>query len=455
MFKDRFKKELKTTIKLAVPIIIAQLGVVLMGVTDNVMVGRLLGKVPLGASGIANSIAFLISSLAVGGMSVVAPMVSKYYAEKDPKGIKELYVSTMWVTGIFSVVLTAMGYVAYANFKWFQQPDIINQTSPAFLLILILSNIPLYYFISLKQFSDGLSQAKVAMMITTFGLGFNIVVNYLLITGTTWWAPMGLLGAAYATFLTRLLMAVLLFAYFKYSKSFSHYFSNLSFIFNKDLVSEILKRSIPGGSQFFFEIAAFSFAVIMMGWISETALAAHQIAINIASTTYMMATGISFAGGIRVGEAWGQRSPKGIRTAGYASYFLVLAFMGISMILILLFDNELLGFYIDDHEVIAAAVPLLAIAAFFQLSDGFQVVGLGVLRGLSDIKIPTIITFVAYWCVALPLGYFLGFKFGFKAQGIWWGLLVGLSLSGVFLYARFNNLTSSAALRRRFVTGAK
>jgi MATE family multidrug resistance protein len=190
----------------------------------------------------------------------------------------------------------------------------------------------------------------------------------------------------------------------------------------------------------------------MMGWISDSALAAHQIAINIASSTYMMATGFSFAGGIRVGEAWGKRSIKGIKLSGFSAYFLVFLFMSLCSLLILFFDKFLLGLYIDDVEVTRIALPLLAIAAFFQLSDGIQVVGLGVLRGLADIKLPTIITFVAYWAVALPMGYILGFVFGLKSIGIWVGLLLGLTVSAVFLYFRFKNLTKVDALRRRFKT---
>jgi MATE family multidrug resistance protein len=450
MLQERFKKELITTIKLSLPIIIAQLGVVLMGVSDNIMVGRLIGKVALGAAGVANSIAFLISSLAVGGMSVVAPMVSKCFAENNKNGIRTLYGSTIWVTIIYSIILSIVGLLSVYFFNIFQQPAIINETSPPFLIIILIANLPLYFFISLKQFSDGLSNPKTAMYITAIGLVTNIIGNYFLISGFGNFAGWGLMGAAYATLITRIIMLILLIIVLRYKSEFRTYFRKINFSIDKGLIKEILARSVPGGAQFFFEIAAFSFAVIMMGWIGETALAAHQIAINIASTTYMMATGISFAGGIRVGEAWGRKSPRGIRVAGFAAYFLVFSFMLISMILILVFDRFLLSIYISDSEVINMAIPLLTIAAIFQLSDGIQVVGLGVLRGLADITIPTIITFVSYWVLALPLGYFLGFKFGFGPEGIWLGLLVGLTVSALMLYFRFKNLISLEKLKIRF-----
>ena len=450
MFSSDLKKEIKFTLSLAIPIIIGQLGVVMMAITDNIMVGRFLGKIELGAAGIANSIAFLIGSLAVGGLSVVAPMVSKCAAERDIPGLKALFVNTLLVALIFSVVLTGLGILVYFNFEVFQQSAIINQTAPGFLIYILASNIPLFIFLALKQFADGLSKPKVAMVITFMGLIINGIGNYGLINGAFGLPKLGLVGAAISTLLTRIFMLIILFLFLTYHATFSNVFRNLSFKINGLLTKEILFRSIPGGFQFFFEIAAFSTAIIMMGWISESALAAHQIAINIASSTYMMATGFSFAGGIRVGDAWGNRSIKSIKLAGFSAYFLVFIFMSICSVLILGFDDFLLGLYINDEEVKRIALPLLAIAAFFQLSDGIQVVGLGVLRGLADIKVPTIITFVAYWVVALPLGYVLGFVFDLKSIGIWIGLLAGLTISAMLLYFRYMNFTKANSLRKRF-----
>ncbi|HLO42831.1 MAG TPA: MATE family efflux transporter [Leadbetterella sp.] len=450
MFTTDLKKEINLTLNLAIPIIVGQLGVVMMAITDNIMVGRFLGKIELGAAGIANSIAYLIGSLAIGGMSVVAPMVSKCAAENDHKALKDLFVSALLVALFFCFVLTGIGILVYYNFGNFQQSPIINQTAPGFFLYILASNIPLFLFLGLKQFADGLSKPKVAMVITAVGLVVNGIGNYVLINGAFGMPHLGFEGAAISTLLTRVVMLILLFLYLRHSSTFQGAFKALSLKVNFDLTKEILFRSIPGGFQVFFEIGAFSVAIIMMGWISETALAAHQIAINIASTTFMMATGFSFAGGIRIGKAWGKRSIKGIKLAGFSAYFLVFLFMSLCSVLILTFDHFLLELYIDDLEVIKIALPLLAIAAFFQLSDGIQVVGLGVLRGLADIKLPTIITFVAYWVVALPMGYILGFVLGLKSIGIWLGLLAGLSVSAAFLYFRFRKLSKPHALRARF-----
>jgi multidrug resistance protein, MATE family len=448
MFKEKFWLEIKKTSKLAWPIIIGQLGVILMGVSDVIMVGRILGKTALAAAGLGNSVSFLIASLVIGGMSVLGPMISKSLSEKNEAGLQKLVLAGIWVAIIYAIVLTALGIASYRYWHLLNQPKEVSDIAAQFFIIIIYSHIPLFIYLALKQVADGHSLPKIPMYLTFFGLIVNIISNYIFMVG---WGPIvayDTIGAALGTLLTRTFMMLILLAYMIYQEPFRSIFKNLKFSFPKVEISELLKRSIPGGFQFFFEIAAFSLAVVMMGWLGETALAAHQVAINVASTTYMMATGISLAGGIRVGDEWGKRSLAGIKRAGFAAYFLVFAFMSSTMILILLFDTFILKAYIRDTEVITAAVVLLKIAALFQLSDGIQVVGLGVLRGLADIKIPTWVTFVAYWVFALPIGYFLGFKTKLGAQGIWLGLLIGLSISAIFLYWRYKNITRPEKLRK-------
>lgn len=440
MLDKKFSDELKNNIKLSFPIIIGQLGVVLMAVADNIMVGRLLGKIELGSAGLANAIAFLIASLAVGGLPVVAPMVSKALAENKHAYLRKLLSSTIWVAIIYCLVLSFLGYILYLNYGFFNQSPEINSLFPSYMAIIMGANAVLFIFLAFKQFTDGFSKPKVAMFITLAGLIVNVVLNYLLIEGVWIFPKLKLDGAGWATLFSRVFMLMLMLLYLLRNTSFKQIFKKIEYRVDVENISNILKRSIPGGFQFFFEIGAFTTAVIMMGWISGTALAAHNIAINIASSTYMMATGISFASGIRVGDAWGRKDYQGIGLSGNAGYLLVFLFMSLSMLLIFSFKTQILNLYIADQNVIEAAIPLLNIAALFQLSDGVQVVGLGVLRGIADIKIPTVITFIAYWVIALPLGYILSFNFGIGAIGIWLGLLTGLTVSAILLYFRFKNL---------------
>jgi len=442
MTQKSLRTELSKTYKLALPIIISQLGVILMGTSDNVIVGRLLGPVSLGAAGIANSVAFLIGSLAVGGMAVIAPMVSKLRAERDTsEQLSALFFNSLLAALLYGTFLSLVGYIVYRQFSILGQTPAIESLGAPFFILIILSNIPMIFFLAVKQFTDGFSKPAIVMYITLLGLLFDIAGNVVLIRGLWIFPELGLNGAAIGTIFSRLLMLGILLFYIRNQPAFRVLFHFSRWKADRSILSVILKRSIPAGFQAFFEIAAFSFAVIMMGWLSETELAAHQIAINVASTTYMMATGFAHAGSIRIGEAWGKRDSTGIRLSGRAAYTWVIGFMGLCSLVILLFGQWIIKIYIDDSAVLAAALPLLMIAAFFQLSDGAQSVGLGLLRGLADIRVPTYITFVAYWLIALPAGYVLGFAFHLGSVGIWFGLLLGLTFSALFLYARYNRVS--------------
>lgn len=450
LFSKPVQQEIKETVGLAIPIIIAQLGVVLMGVADNIMVGRMLGKTALGAAGLANSIAFMVGSLAVGGLAVVAPLVSKANAEQDTGRISQLFRASIWVAIGFSVVLTTITGLCAAYFPLFGQPDSVNVLAEPFLWVIGLSNIPLILFVATKQLSDGLGLTRVAMSVTLVGLAINVVLNYLGMSEH--YLDLGILGAAYATLTTRVVMFVVLFGYVRWNRRFEAIFqATYAHLPLKEMAGLITKLSIPGGFQFFFEIAAFSIAVIMMGWIGENELAAHQVAINIASTFYMMASGIGFAGGIRVGDGRGQGRPSQIRRSGNVAVGLVIAFMSTTMLAMIFLDEWFVSLYLNESTVRAIAIRLIFIAAIFQLSDGLQVVALGTLRGLSDVTLPTIITFVAYWVIALPLGYVLAFYTDLAERGVWYGLLAGLTASAVLLLFRFYHLTQPEQIRRKLV----
>ena len=441
IFSKVYEDEIKKTFSLAYPIVVAQLGVILMGVTDNIMVGRYIGKIGLGSAGIANSIAFLIASIGIGGLSVVAPLISKAKAERNISEINRLFRSGIKVSLLFGLILGLIGFICIYFFDIFQQSPEINHQAPTFMAIIIISNVFMFVFVAAKQLSDGLSRTYVAMMITVIGLVINLIFNVLLINGYAGFPKLGLNGSATSTLITRILMLFAMLVYLFKNSAFKRYLqSKYNSLKTSDLVTMIFKIGVPSGLQFFFEIAAFSLAVIMMGWFGENQLAAHQIAINVAATTYMMAAGLGVAGGIRVGEGRGLKSTHKIRISANVAFLLVIAFMTAMMLIIFILNRFIVELYISDVEVIKIAVKLMLIAAVFQLSDGIQVVSLGVLRGISDINIPTWITMFAYWGVALPLGYFLGFTMKLDAIGIWIGLLAGLTISAILLTFRFYHL---------------
>lgn len=428
-----YRKDIEQTIKLSIPIIVAQLGVVLMGVTDTIMVGRMLGATYLGPAGISNSITFLISSIGVGGLSIISALVSRARGENDSVEIAKLYKSGIGVALLLSVVLGLVSLVVIWQFQLFRQTPFITEIAKPYMLILTLSNIPLFLFIAIRQLCDGMAQPKVAMTITVSALFLNGIFNYLLIK------YMGFNGAALGTLLSRVYMMIAIIVLIRNSTFFKPYIAYAgSYLSLRPLMTKILKLGIPGGFQFFFEIAAFSLAVIMVGWLGEASLAAHQIAINMASTTYMMATGIAAAASIRVGAAMGKKDKSGVLRAGSVAFGVVTLFMIVCCVVFLVANEELVGLYVQDNQEVATiAAGLMIIAGFFQLSDGIQVVGLGTLRGISDVNVPTLITLFAYWVLALPLSYLLAFHFEMNVTGVWIGLLIGLSVSAVMLTTRF------------------
>jgi len=305
-------------------------------------------------------------------------------------------------------------------------------------------------FQTFKQFAEGLSQTKQAMYITIFCNVINVFLNWVMIYGNLGFPALGLNGAGWATLISRIMMGLMMAYYVLNSKRYSIY--NLSLGFKKlsfPMFSKLIKIGVPTGFQFIFEVGAFSAAAIMMGWIGVTALAAHQIAINLASISYMMASGLSTAAMVRVGNQLGRNDIKTLREAGFTVFVMVAIFMSVSAILFIVFREFLPSLYIDDVSVIQMSATLLVIAGFFQLSDGIQVVGLGALRGMSDVRVPTIVTLVAYWVIGLPLGYILAFSFGMEELGIWVGLLIGLTVTGIMLLYRFHKLSQRLLLSQK------
>jgi MATE family multidrug resistance protein len=276
------------------------------------------------------------------------------------------------------------------------------------------------------------------MVVSLSANAFNVLLNWLLIYGYWGMPELGIEGAGWASLISRILMAVGMAIYCYKASIFQ---INLPhgqwFKYKLIMLRRLISLGIPMGLQFVFEVGAFTGAVLMAGWISDTAQAAHQIAINLAAITYMIASGISAAATVQVGNFAGRQDKVGMRRAWLAATLLVLIMQIGFAIIFLVGRNWLPTLYIDNQNVIQLASGLLMIAAFFQLSDGIQVVGLGALRGVEDVKIPTWITLFAYWLLALPVGYFFGFKLNLGLIGIWWGLLIGLSTAAVLLASRF------------------
>lgn len=433
------KKHILSTFELAYPIIIGQLGIIMMGVVDSLMVGHL-SAAHLAAASLGNSLAFILMIIGIGVSLAVTPLVAIAVGANKYDECGIYFRQSLLVNSTLSIFLAFAIFFAAGLIEYFDQPPEVQILAKSYMRIIGFSTLPLMVFQTYKQFIEGFSIMKPAMIIAILANLINAFVNWILIFGELGFPRLELNGAGWATFASRLFMAICIMIYVMKSKLFRQY--NVSFHFknfNRHIIKKILSLGLPSGFQYFFEIGAFSFAVVMVGWLGTKQLAAHQIAINLASISFMAVLGISVAGSIRVGNAVGMKDIFETRRAGFTASLLGAFVMFISGVIFILFRNHLPTLYVQDDQVINYASSLLIIAALFQLSDGIQAVGIGILRGLTDVKIPTAITFIAYWIVGLPIGYLLGFTFDLGVQGVWIGLLLGLTTSAILLTIRFNS----------------
>jgi MATE family multidrug resistance protein len=431
----------RKTLVLAYPLVLSQLGHIMVGVVDTAMVGQI-GTVSQAAVALANSLYVLILVFGLGVSCGITPLVaaadsSKNYGENAALLKHSIIINAAMGTLLFLLLVAVSPVLRLFN----QKQEVVDLAIP-FLNVMMLGMIPLSIFAGFKQFAEGLSYTRVAMLITIGANLLNILLNYLMIFGHCGFSEMGLMGSCWASFISRVVMALTMFLYVYYNKHFKVYwqgfnFRNISF----KLIKAILGLGVPSGLQWVFEVGAFSFAIIMIGWINPVTQAAHQVALSIASVTYMMASGLSAAASVRVGNQLGLKDTRGVRVAGFSAFILVLILMGFNAICFIVFRNVFPVFFNQDMNVIEIATTLLVIAAFFQLSDGVQVVGLGVLRGMKDVKIPTLITLIAYWGIGLPMSYIFAFKLNLGVQGVWYGLSLGLTLAAIFLFGRFNYIS--------------
>lgn len=441
MLPSDYKNHFRENFFLAYPVVLSQLGHILVSVVDSIMVGQL-GTLPLAAASLGNSIFTVVMVFGMGLSLSITPLVAGAHGRKNKKRISLLLINGVLVCSAAGLLLFLSGYLISPLLLHLNQPAQVVKLAIPYFHILCFSMLPLMVFQGFRQFAEGLSLTKQSMYITIFANALNVVGNYMLIYGK-WGAPaLGLNGAAISTMLSRVIMAFIM-GYFVLNADILKVYRlrwKRKFISIRHMV-RIMKLGWPISLQMAFEVGAFSFSAIMIGWLGAKALAAHQIAISIASLTYMMAGGIAAAATIRVGNLFGRGQVQEMQKAGYSSLIMAVVFMTTAGLILILLNNLIPYLYVKDPEVIKLAGGLLVIAALFQISDGVQVVGLGALRGLEDVKIPSMISLLAYWVVALPIGYVLGFVFNGGANGIWTGLLFGLTVAAILLFFRFRKLS--------------
>jgi MATE family multidrug resistance protein len=433
------KSHLRPTILLAYPVVLSQLGHILVSVCDSVMVGQT-GKLPLAAVSVGVSTTTVLLVLGLGISMGAVPRVAAANGRGDNAALGHLLVGTIWLNTLVGVLLAGLSQLLPLVMPHLHQaPEVVALATP-WVRVVGLSLLPLMVFQGFREWAEGLGLTSQAMRLSILGNVLNALLCYAFIFGHFGSPAMGLMGAAWATLISRVVMAAMMALFVLRAKQLRTRRPTEAGTWLRPGLAELrgqLALGLPIGVQMMFEVGAFAASALMMGWLGVATQAAHQIAINVASVTYMSASGIAAAATIRVGNLRGSGDLAGARQAGFAAYWLAFGFMGTMGLLLIICRHFIPTYYNTDPAVVAQAATLLTIAAAFQVSDGLQVVGLGALRGLEDVKVPSVVALLAYWAIALPLGYGLGFGLKMGAPGVWVGLLTGLTIVAAVLLHRF------------------
>lgn len=448
---SEYTKEFRYNLKLALPVIGGMIGHTLVGIVDNIMVGQL-GVNELAAVSLGNSFVFVGMSLGIGFSTAITPLVAQFAAENNISKTRKAFQSGLFLCTLLGIFTFLLLFFSKPLIGFMKQDDIVVDLAKPYLDIVAFSLIPLIMYQAYKQFSDGMTYTKYAMYATILSNIVNIVINYLLIFGKFGCPKLGVIGAAIGTIVSRIAMLVFIHYMMKSNSVLKPLIDNFSWKrVTKKMSYKIISLGIPSAFQMLFEVVLFTGAIWLCGRIGASSQAANQIALSLASVTFMFAMGLSVAAMIRIGHYKGLGDYISLKKVATSIFILALLFEIVFAFLFFFFHKELPYLFIDSNnlamnsneaEVLAIASQLLIIAALFQISDGLQVVVLGALRGLQDVKFPTYITFVSYWLIGFPISIYLGLFTAYKAKGVWIGLLAGLTAAAVFLLLRFYTLTN-------------
>lgn len=436
--------------QLAYPVIIGMVGHTLIGIVDNIMVGKL-GSTELAAVSLGNSLIFIAMSVGIGFSTAITPIVAEADSENDHIKIRSTFYNGLLLCTILGFLLFGLVVLAKPIMELLHQPTEVIALANPYLNWVAFSLVPLIMYQGYKQFADGLAMTKYSMYAIIMANIIHVIINYALIYGVWIFPRMGIIGAALGTVISRLLMVAFMHYILMRQEKLKQYFQEFSWEeIKKVTVKKIVNLGFPSAMQMLFEVVLFTAAIWLCGSIGKTSQAANQIALSLASMTFMFAIGLSVVSMIRVSNQKGLQDYKNLIVIARSIFLLAILIEIVFAVLFVVFHQLLPPLFLDmdnqaqlldNTEVVTIAAKLLLVAAVFQISDGIQVVVLGALRGLQDVKIPMYITFVAYWIIGFPISYYLGEYTDLKAVGVWIGLLAGLSSAAFFLYIRFHFIT--------------
>ncbi len=428
-------------LELALPVVISYLGLMTMGLVDLICVGRI-SATALGAVGVGTSIFAWAMVLGMGLLTGLDYLVSHSFGAGKRHEGHIFWAQGFWLSWALGIPMTLVLLFVAHHLEWLGlNPDVIAP-SREYLFILAFSLIPVYLFTASRQYLQAQGIARPAAIILILANLLNAWANWAWVLGHAGFPAMGAKGSAYATLAARLFMVLAMFgAQWLFDRNRENHFGHHRVPLRHDSMKQLLKLGIPSALQMTFEVGVFALSTTLAARLTASALAAHQIVLNIASMTFMVPLGLSSATAVLVGREMGRGAPEAAARVGWKGLGIGVGFMALSCICLLTFSTPLIEFYTTDAEVRATALNILLIAALFQLSDGAQVIASGALRGLADTKSSMITNLLGHWGIGLPVGVTLCFVYGRGLPGIWTGLALGLTTVAASLVWQWNRLS--------------
>jgi multidrug resistance protein, MATE family len=427
---------------------LSNIGHIFMNVADTVMVGHV-GANALAGAGLANVVFNVFLFFGLGVANAITPFVAEARGQKNDVAITATLKHGLIINCVNAVVLIGIVELGKGLLVHLRQPDEVIQQAIPYLDIIMFSLLPVLFYQSFKQFAEGMSNTVIALIVIIVCNVLNIILNYILIYGHFGFPAYGLVGAGYATLISRIFMAIAMASVIYWYPAFRKFREAFAIgNYSRKLISRMLHLGVPSGAQFIFEVAAFDFSLVMMGWLGPKAQAAHQIVINLATLSYMTTAGLAAASTVRIGHYLGRRDVPNMKRAAMTILAMGASLMFCFALVFLVAKDVIPALYIKDAEVITIAGGLMLMAALFQLSDGTQVICAASLRGLQDVKVPSIFVLIAYWVIGLPLGYYLTFVAGVGPLGIWAGLFAGLTITAILMFMRLQNQLRRQAISK-------
>lgn len=434
----------KALFTLGIPIIIGQIGVIILGFADTLMIGH--HSTPeLAAASFVNNMFTLAIIFATGFSYGLTPIVGNLFGRGETHTVGRVLKNSLFANGLLAAVLTLLMWVLYLNLHRLGQPAELLPLMRPYFIVLLVSLLFVLLFNAFKQFADGITDTRVSMWILLGGNVLNIIGNYILIYGKLGMPEMGLLGAGVSTLASRILMVITFALIFFCTRRYHIY--KVGFLrgtINRGDFLHLNRLGWPVGLQMGMETASFSLSAIMVGWIGTTALAAHQVMLTVSQVCFMIYYGMGAAVAVRVSNFRGQNNTAGVRHVASAGFHLILLLAFCTSLPIFLLRNEIGGWFVDNPAVSVMVAQIIIPFMIYQFGDGLQCNYSNALRGIADVKPVMYIAFVAYFLISLPAGYFFGFVMNWGIVGIWMAFPFGLTTAGMLYYLRFNRQTQIA-----------